>query len=522
MPIQTIPGATGFTYAKISTNNERALGKLTASNHLENFRNSEPADYDKKIISLYTQSQLYSNDFIEMLNKSTPYFIDNGSESFKWEMHVPYQFPKVVDIPATTLALLKPGIDGQEFSLVLDTNEFSKNAIIALGSKQHGPQLNVIKDPIPYNSAYLYSLTLSTENPLVDFVSPVFLRIGTECQLIGSSIGEFDQDGIGLGKLADKIVMFDSIGAGDMVQHTITSWADSKVMKDSKGDPLDILVYGQNRRGELPTTRNDVRWEPFVEYLMRKQMLEMKVSKMIWAKPGTSKSGGSKQEVKRTSAGVYHRMKNYGNYVPYNRGEFSGNMLRNVFGDLFYRRVDIKDRKVKIYTNEAGFDTFQQAVKHDALNSGITLMANINAVAEGNVTQTSGQNHLTYGFAFDSMVTRETGRIDLIHLKELDLPQTSMEFGQNKKSAPVFIVFNVSPTSNGELASSIREVRVKGNPSMTWGYIDGRRHHLGFAASQGMSSANKFPGYEIWMEDRYDVFVEDLSATVLIEEIPYF
>jgi hypothetical protein len=27
---------------------------------------------------------------------------------------------------------------------------------------------------------------------------------------------------------------------------------------------------------------------------------------------------------------------------------------------------------------------------------------------------------------------------------------------------------------------------------MTWGYIDGTRHHLGFAKSQGMNSANKF------------------------------
>jgi hypothetical protein len=28
---------------------------------------------------------------------------------------------------------------------------------------------------------------------------------------------------------------------------------------------------------------------------------------------------------------------------------------------------------------------------------------------------------------------------------------------------------------------------MKGAPSMTWGYIDGTRHHLGFAKSQGMS-----------------------------------
>jgi hypothetical protein len=51
-------------------------------------------------------------------------------------------------------------------------------------------------------------------------------------------------------------------------------------------------------------------------------MLELKVKKMIWGKPGTVKTNGSKQEVKRTSAGVYHRMRNNGNLVQYNRGEF--------------------------------------------------------------------------------------------------------------------------------------------------------------------------------------------------------
>jgi hypothetical protein len=170
-----------------------------------------------------------------------------------------------------------------------------------------------------------------------------------------------------------------------------------------------------------------------------------------------------------------------------------------------------------MYTNEAGFDVFQQAAKNDALNSGLTFMAD-----SGNrYLQGEGQ-HITYNFAFDSIVTRETGKIELVHLKELDLPQTNLEFGQNKKSTPVFMVFNVSPEGDGSLVNNIREVRMKGSPSMTWGYIDGRAHHLGFARSQGMSSANKFPGYTLWMEDRADIFIEDMTRTVLIEEIPQY
>jgi len=152
----------------------------------------------------------------------------------------------------------------------------------------------------------------------------------------------------------------------------------------------------------------------------------------------------------------------------------------------------------------------------------LTFFTNIDAAVSGGVNSMSPQNRLTYGFAFDSMYSRETGLVEFIHLKELDLPQTTLEFGQNKKSTPVFFVFDVSPSSDGSLQNNIREVRLKGSPSMTWGYIDGRQSHLGHFASKGMSSANKFPGYTLWMEDRCDVFIEDLSRCVLIEEIPQF
>jgi hypothetical protein len=517
MAIQTIPGLTGFTYARVSSMDKRAVGKLTDSNHLESFHATEPADYDKKVISIYTQSSLYSNDFMDMINKSTPFYIKNNSDSWQWDIEVPYKFPKIIDIPTSTSELSKPGIDGQEFSLVLDTNEFSKNSIISVGSRQYGPRFYVIKDPQPWNRGYLYTFTLVSDNPIIDFVSTHFLRVGMELELIDASIGEFDQDLLGLPRLGEKINMFESLSSGYGYEHQITDWADAKMLRDNKNQPLDILVYAPQRRNQMPVTRNDIRWEPFIEFWMRKSMMELKVKRMIWAKPGTVKSNGSKQELKRTSAGVYHRMRNNGNLVQYNRGEFSGNLLRTVFGDLFYRRVDVKNRRVKMYTNEAGFDVFQTAVKQDALNSGLTLVAD----SGDRYIQGSGQN-LTYNWAFDSMITRETGKIDLVHLKELDLPQTNVDFGQNKKSTPVFFVFNVSPESDGSMVNNIREVRMESRPSMTWGYIDGTVHHLGFAKSQGMSSANKFPGYQLWMKDRADVFIEDLSRTVLIEEIPQY
>jgi hypothetical protein len=128
-----------------------------------------------------------------MINKSTPYYIDNNSDAWKWQIAVPYKFPKIIDIPQSTVDLItsgKTGIDGQEFTLVLDTNEFSKNAIVSVGTRQYGPRFYVIKDPQPFNMGYLYTFTLVTDNPTVDFVNPTFLQYGVELEVVDAAIAD--------------------------------------------------------------------------------------------------------------------------------------------------------------------------------------------------------------------------------------------------------------------------------------------------------------------------------------------
>jgi hypothetical protein len=52
---------------------------------------------------------------------------------------------------------------------------------------------------------------------------------------------------------------------------------------------LQISWFTLHKRNELPVTRNDVKWEPFIEYWMRKSMLELKVKRMIWQNQGQLK-----------------------------------------------------------------------------------------------------------------------------------------------------------------------------------------------------------------------------------------
>lgn len=525
MALNRIPGFTGYQYARFSSSNRRAIGKFTDTNHLMTLTTSSPADYDKKIISIYTQTALYSNDFLTMINQSDPFFIEYG-DTWKWKIEVPFSFAQIIDVPDATLALPKPGIDNQTFFLTLDTCEFTKNESVIIGHRQYGPQLFVVNDPVPSGRGWLYEFSLITDLPQTDFANKQLLVPGVNVLPGTSAIGEFDTELPGLGRLADTIELFESMSSANGRSHRITKWADE--MSISKRDPetgalADMIMYMPERRNSTDkVSPSDTRWEPYIETLLRKKMLDDRVNKMIWGKAGVVRSNGSKQEFKHLSDGVYQRIRKHGNYTAYNRGDFNINLIRAVFGDLFYRRVSMKDRRVKMYTNEAGMDVFQTAIKQDALNSGLTYFTQIDAVTTGKVSSSSPQNHLAYSWAFDSMFTRETGVVEVVHLTELDQPQTNLEFGQNKKSTPIFMVFNVSPDSDGTFRGNVREVRLKGAPSMTWGYVDGRQSHLGHFASKGMQSAGMDPGYSIWFEDRVDVFVEDLSRCVLIEEIPQY
>jgi hypothetical protein len=523
MALQQIPGYnSGYIATRYSSMNKRSLGKLTSANHISSIHSMEPAMYDKKIISLYTQTSLYANDFLQMIMKNEPYFIDKATNYWQWKVAVPYQFPTLIRIPDSTLTASNLGIDRQTFDLVFDKKDFFINDTIT-PNRMYGQQFIVTNDPVPDGRGWRYTLQLVTMNPMTTTVDLQWIAEGREYERLVNNIGEWDERLSGLGELGDEITLYQSLGAGNGVEHTVTEWADvmyanrlgTGFSKDKEGNTEDLIVYEKKVRNEQGVYKKIAAWEPFIEMEMRKRMIEDKVKKMIWQQAGSNNTGSGTQELKKLSMGVYPQMRAFGNLEQYNAGQFSINILRNVFGDLFYRRKDFKDRMVKLYTNEAGMEVFNTAAKDDLLKQGFTI------IADNRFIQGTGR-HMVINYAFDQVVTQETGNVELIHLMELDLPQTNSEFGRNKKSTPVYMVFDVSNQGGGVPASNVREVRNRAYPSMTWGYQDGTYHHLGHAKSQGMSSSGMFPGYKVWMKDRYDVFIEDITRTVLIEQVPQF
>ncbi len=505
-----VPGQTGFLTHRMSSFDERVIGKFTDSNHLSSLSKSSPSKYDKETISLYTQSSFYTNDFMNMINKSTPYYLRGNSDQWTWEVSVPYKFNKITHVPDATRANATPGIDESTFDLVFERPSFQINDVIT-ADKRYGDDLIVVGGPTIHHSGARYTLKLTGDGVTASTSADVqFLVENQTYEQVNQVTGEFTQDLGGLDNAGQKLVMVDSLSAGWGLEHSITKWADQRTLKDDKGNPLDLIVFEKYQIGENGKKQTlGVRWEPFVEAQLRKKMLDLKVSRAIWSKGGYSTEQVSgRQEVRKHPLGIYHNMRANANTVEFNRGGFSLNLLRDTFGDLFYRRVDMKDRRVKLFTNEAGIDLFRQANKEDLAAMGLSIMVDIKAYKQDPMIVHPG---------FDMMYSMESGKVEISHLRELDVPQSQMDYDYNKKSTPIFFVFDLT-NPDGGLSNNIRTVRHEGAPGMTWGYIDGRQHHLGFANTQGMSSANKFPGYQMWYEDREDVFIEDMSRCVIIEQ----
>lgn len=514
MALTTLPGQVGYKAFRYSSMDGEAMAKFTDKNHLERLvRFDAPTEYDRGVIDIWTQTSLESNDFIDMINKSEPFYIDN--DTWSWDVQSPYEFPKLIEIPDTTNNNPTPGIDGQTFDLVFDSNYFQVNDTIT-ADYIYGDKLFVTSGPHVYNAGWLYSFTLIGSNVTkTTSVNRTFLTIGQTFDKVDNIIGEFDSELSGLNKMGDKIKMYQSLSAGYGVTHSVTKWAEGVNLRDSKGRPLDIIVYDQykrNARGQEQYVGS--AWEPYVERMMRNEMMKIRKHRMLYGSGGEANTLAHRQENKKASEGIIHQMRNYGNRVEYNAGDFNLNIIRDTFGDLFYRRVPMEQRRVKLYTNEAGMKLFQQANKDDLMASGLTI------VADSRFIEGSGRT-MRVNYAFDSAYTMETGVIEVAHLMELDQPNLNSSYGQNKYSTPIFIAFDISNEGEG-LQRNIREVRRRGQDTMTWGYVDGRISHLGMSNSKGMNSANMNPYYQIWMEDRSDIFIEDLSKTVIIEQVPQF
>ena len=271
---------------------------------------------------------------------------------------------------------------------------------------------------------------------------------------------------------------------------------------DASGNPMDMTYYSVTDPMAEGEKTKIVGWEPTVSRLLRMEMMRMKANTLMWGRQGNGKD--EKGRPTRAKQGLWQQL-HLGNVIYYDRGQFSLNLIRTAIGDLFYNRVLLKDRSVKIYTNRSGMELASTAIRKDF--NGQNFMVSADKFLDGKDRTKQG-----YAFQFDHFMTTETGPVEFVELEQLNEHATFLELGPNKKTPPIFIILDVS----GQDDAGIREVKLATRPNMYYQYIPGS---VGFGSQQTVV-ASKDPYSTYMMKDFAGIFLEDPTKTVIIKEFP--
>lgn len=507
MPNQSIPRVNGRVIANAhmtsSFYSKNGLGKLTDKNFVETMLRTKPDQYDKMMIRLFTDTKLYSNDLIDLVMKSgKPFMVNDPNGVFTYKIKKRAELPKVIVNLASAIA--KPGIDGQEFEIVFDKNVFVVNDIITAHRYEQETQIQIVNEGEKYQNGFKFRARAIGASGS-DFVNQRFLQVGTEYFKIGNILGEYTTSFSSLGMFDGNLEVMADVLQQYGVEHTITDWADATklgVQTDASGNPLDITYYSVTDPMAMGEKTKIVGWEPTVSRLLRMEMMRMKANTLMWGRQGNAKD--EKGRPTRAKQGLWQQL-HLGNVIYYDRGQFSLNLIRAAVGDLFYNRVLIKDRSVKIYTNRSGMELAATAIRKDF--NGQNFMVDAGKFMDGKDRLKQG-----YAFQFDHFMTTETGPVEFVELEQLNEHATFLELGPNKKTPPIFIILDIS----GQDDAGIREVKLSTRPNMYYQYIPGS---VGFGSQQTVV-ASKDPYSTYMMKDFAGIFLEDPTKSVIIKEFP--
>jgi hypothetical protein len=204
---------------------KNALGKFTDKNMLDTILKDRPQEYDR-IIRLFSQTKLYSNDFTDLImSNGKPFFIDEPDGQFEYKLHKYTELPKIVVNLSDTIA--QPGIDGQEFELVFDKKVFVVNDIITAHRREQEVQLQVAEEPTNYQNFFKYKFRAIGQYA-DSYVSQKFLSVGTEYMKVGNRIGEFSTSLSSLGMIDGHLNVVTEGLMEYGIEHTMTEYARLK------------------------------------------------------------------------------------------------------------------------------------------------------------------------------------------------------------------------------------------------------------------------------------------------------
>jgi len=506
------------------------------SYHLVNMlKDAEPMDLGPVDIWAMTQKvemplyQLSSFGGKNIIN------VDNARGEYKWQTPVSQDLAYIIeDIEPNNL---NKGIDGTTFKLKLNRREFGHGDIITF-DKYNGAEMYITADDIlPIGDGFIYTVQL-VNNDNYKFLDNKYLANQTKLFRKGSARGEYGERFSDIMTKAGFREYYNFVGGAEAhVHYSVSSRADM------------MLKGGMNADGTVPVTeiwRNfDKSLDPAIATIegvastMGKDYLKKAVGNgtltrtflttmeaahltkiatdietyLMWGHGGRIKQDGP--DDMRLSVGLWKQLDNSFKRV-YNKANFSLELFRGEIYNFYAGRVEFQGpdpkRQLIVQTGIGGMRMVNEAIKREAVNSGLVIQA----ASNNGIGAITGQGmDLNFGFAFTSYVIPFLANVkfvlnpafDNLHTNDIENPIID----GNPLSSYSFVIFDITDTGN----DNIYMLKLSWDNQLKWWYQNGTMDYMG--RTQGFQSSGQFNGYRVMMTQTMPaIWVKDPTKVLKI------
>jgi len=500
------------------------------SYHLSNLlKSAEPTDLGP--VDLWAMAQKVEMPLYQMssFGGKNVIMVDNARGEYKWQIPVAQDLPYIVeDIESGNTT---KGIDGQTFKIKLNKRTFGHGDIITY-DKYNGVEMYITADDvIPTGDSFIYTVQL-VNNDNAKFLDNKYLTIGTKIFRKGSARGEYGERFSDLGSVSAGFREFYNYvgGAEAHVHYSISSRADLMLKGGMKADgtvPVVELWRNFDKSVDPSITSLEQMGKDKIKaayqsgQLTRSFLTTLEAAHLtkiandietylMWGQGGKVKQDGPDDI--RLSVGLWKQLDNSYKRI-YNKASFNLDLFKSEIFNFFNGKVEFQGpdpkRKLVVQTGMGGMKMVNEAIKKEAVNSGLI----INASEIGAITG-KGMD-LNFGYAYTQYVIPFLANVQFVLNPAFDNVHTNDIENPIIDGFPLssynFIIFDITDNTN----DNIYLLKLSWDNQLKWFYQNGTMDYMG--RTQGFQSSGNFNGYRVFMTQTMPaIWVKDPTKVLKI------
>ena len=504
------------------------------SYHLSNLlKSAEPTDLGP--VDLWAMAQKVEMPLYQMssFGGKNVISVDNARGEYKWQIPVTQDLPYITEDIESANAT--KGIDGQSFKIKINKRSFGHGDIITY-DKYNGVEMYITADDIiPAGDGFIYTVQL-VNNDNAKFLDNKYLKVGTKVFRKGSARGEYGERFSDIGNInAGFREFYNYVGGAEAhVHYSVSSRADLMMKGGMKADgtvPVVELWRNFDKSSDPSiSSLEDMASKMGKDYvkkayqsgqLTRTFLTTMEAAHLtkiandietylMWGQGGKVKQDGPDDI--RLSVGLWKQLDNSYKRI-YNKGSFNLDLFKSEIFNFFNGKVEFQGpdpkRELVVQTGLGGMKLVNEAIKKEAINSGLV----INASEVGAITG-KGMD-LNFGFAYTQYVIPFLANVkfvlnpafDNIHTNDIENPIID----GFPLSSYNFIIFDITENTN----DNIFLLKLSWDNQLKWFYQNGTMDYMG--RTQGFQSSGQFNGYRVFMTQTMPaIWVKDPTKVLKI------